>query len=124
MVCLHRVSPHTILTYCTNSILLRTLLCGDSLLATVTHVVIDEVQVRDRLSDFMLIVLRDALAKYRGLKLVLMSASLDTTMFSKYFTSCPIIAGNICPVITGELAIGLRLWQSCVIFQPSVNKIN
>ncbi|KAG8250177.1 3'-5' RNA helicase ythdc2 [Homalodisca vitripennis] len=48
----------------------------------------------------MLIVLRDALAKYRGLKLVLMSSSLDTQMFSKYFTNCPVISGNTCPIIT------------------------
>ncbi|XP_046660660.1 3'-5' RNA helicase YTHDC2-like [Homalodisca vitripennis] len=95
-----RISPNTILTYCTNGILLRTLLCGDSLLATVTHVIIDEIHERDRLSDFMLIVLRDALAKYRGLKLVLMSSSLDTQMFSKYFTNCPVISGNTCPIIT------------------------
>uniref|UniRef100_A0A1B6M6V0 RNA helicase n=1 Tax=Graphocephala atropunctata TaxID=36148 RepID=A0A1B6M6V0_9HEMI len=95
-----RISPNTILTYCTNGILLRTLLCGDSLLATVTHVIIDEIHERDRLSDFMLIVLRDALAKYRGLKLVLMSSSLDTQMFSKYFTNCPVISGSTCPIIT------------------------
>ncbi|XP_054265562.1 3'-5' RNA helicase YTHDC2-like isoform X2 [Macrosteles quadrilineatus] len=95
-----RLSPHTALMYTTYTMLLRTLLIGDSLLATVTHVIIDEIHERDRVSDYMLIVLRDALAKYRGLKLILMSATLDVNMFTKYFTNCPVISGNACPIIT------------------------
>lgn len=64
-------------------------------MSTVTHIIIDEVHERDRLSDFVLIILRDAIAKYKGLKLILMSATLDTKMFAKYFNNCPVITGNI-----------------------------
>ena len=35
-----RVSPKTLLTYCTTGVLLRTLIGGDNALATVTHVVV------------------------------------------------------------------------------------
>lgn len=86
-----RVSPKTILTYCTNGVLLRTLMGGDGSLATATHIFVDEVHERDKFSDFLLIALRDALLKYRDLRVVLMSATMDTHIFSKYFNDCPII---------------------------------
>lgn len=36
----NRVSPKTLLTFCTNGVLLRTLMAGDSTLSTVTHVIV------------------------------------------------------------------------------------
>ncbi|PKU47310.1 hypothetical protein llap_2409 [Limosa lapponica baueri] len=86
-----RVSPKTLLTFCTNGILLRTLMAGDSTLSTVTHVIVDEVHERDRFSDFLLIKLRDVLQKQTKLKLIISSAALDANLFIKYFGSCPVI---------------------------------
>lgn len=86
-----RVSPKTLLTFCTNGVLLRTLMAGEQSLATVTHVIVDEIHERDRFSDFLLIVLRDVLPKMKNLKLILMSAALNTQLFSTYFGGCPII---------------------------------
>uniref|UniRef100_A0A8C3GHP6 3'-5' RNA helicase YTHDC2 n=1 Tax=Cairina moschata TaxID=8855 RepID=A0A8C3GHP6_CAIMO len=86
-----RVSPKTLLTFCTNGILLRTLMTGDSALSTVTHVIVDEVHERDRFSDFLLIKLRDVLQKQSNLKLIISSAALDANLFIRYFGSCPII---------------------------------
>ncbi|XP_055954066.1 3'-5' RNA helicase YTHDC2-like isoform X2 [Argiope bruennichi] len=86
-----RISPKTLLTFCTNGVLLRTLMGGDASVATVTHILVDELHERDRYSDFLLIVLRDLILKFRNLKLVLMSASLDMQLFCKYFSNCPII---------------------------------
>ncbi|XP_076620145.1 3'-5' RNA helicase YTHDC2 [Colletes latitarsis] len=86
-----RVAPKTLLTYCTNGVLLRTLMAGDSALSTVTHVIVDEVHERDRFCDFLLIALKDALLKNRSLKLVLMSATLDVNIFVKYFNKCAVI---------------------------------
>ncbi|XP_054714089.1 3'-5' RNA helicase YTHDC2-like [Uloborus diversus] len=86
-----RVSSKTLLTFCTHGVLLRTLMGGDASVATVTHILVDELHERDRYSDFLLVVLRDLLLKFRNLKLVLMSASLDTQLFCKYFSNCPLI---------------------------------
>jgi HrpA-like RNA helicase len=90
-----RVSPKTVLTYCTDGVLLRTLMGGDSVLATVTHILVDEIHERNRFSDFLLIVLRDSLAKFRSLRLILMSATVDTPIFAKYFNNCHVIVGNV-----------------------------
>lgn len=86
-----RVAPKTLLTYCTNGVLLRTLMGGDSALETITHIIVDEVHERDRFCDFLLIALKDALAKYRDLKVILMSATMDTDIFVKYFNNCTVI---------------------------------
>ena len=52
-----------------------------SLGGAVTHIVVDEIHERDRFADFLLTVLRDALSKFRGLKLILMSATVDVQLF-------------------------------------------
>jgi HrpA-like RNA helicase len=90
-----RISPKTVLTYCTVGVLLRTLMGGDSVLANVTHILVDEVHERDRFTDFLLIALRDFLAKFRSLHLILMSATIDTLSFTKYFSNCPVLTGNV-----------------------------
>ncbi|KAM4710439.1 3'-5' RNA helicase YTHDC2 [Discoglossus pictus] len=86
-----RVSPKTLLTFCTNGVLLRTLMAGDSTLSTVTHVIVDEVHERDRFSDFLLTKLRDVIQKHPTLKLILSSAALDVNLFLRYFGGCPVI---------------------------------
>ncbi|XP_045484287.1 3'-5' RNA helicase YTHDC2 [Pieris rapae] len=86
-----RVSPRTVLHYCTNGVLLRTLMAGDEALTGVTHVFVDEVHERDKFSDFLLIALRDAL-RTKDLKVILMSATMDTQIFSRYFNGCPVIS--------------------------------
>ncbi|TNN53113.1 putative ATP-dependent RNA helicase YTHDC2 [Liparis tanakae] len=86
-----RVSPKTLLTFCTSGVLLRTLMAGDASMTTVTHVIVDEVHERDGLTDFLLTKLRDVLQKIPTLKLILSSAALDIDLFLKYFGSCPVI---------------------------------
>ncbi|KAL6097397.1 ythdc2 [Pungitius sinensis] len=86
-----RVSPKTLLTFCTSGVLLRTLMAGDASLKTVTHVIVDEVHERDGLTDFLLTKIRDVLQKIPSLKLILSSAALDTDLFLQYFGSCPVI---------------------------------
>uniref|UniRef100_I3K0G5 RNA helicase n=1 Tax=Oreochromis niloticus TaxID=8128 RepID=I3K0G5_ORENI len=86
-----RVSPKTLLTFCTSGVLLRTLMSGDASLTTVTHVIVDEVHERDGLTDFLLTKMRDVLQKIPTLKLILSSAALDIDLFRQYFGSCPVI---------------------------------
>ncbi|XP_072038537.1 3'-5' RNA helicase YTHDC2-like [Amphiura filiformis] len=87
-----RVSPKTLLTFCTNGVLLRTLMSGEHALSTITHVIVDEIHERDRFSDFLVIQLRDILSRHKHLKVILMSAALDTELFVRYFNSCPVVS--------------------------------
>ncbi|KAK2819379.1 hypothetical protein Q5P01_024940 [Channa striata] len=86
-----RVSPKTLLTFCTGGVFLRTLMAGDASLTTVTHVIVDEVHERDGLTDFLLTKMREVLQKIPTLKLILSSAALDIDLFLQYFDSCPVI---------------------------------
>ena len=38
-----------------------------------------------------MVVLRDMIHTYPDLRIILMSATIDTTLFSKYFNDCPVI---------------------------------
>ena len=42
-------------------------------------------------SDFLLVLLRDMVHTYPELRVVLMSATIDTSLFSSYFGSCPVV---------------------------------
>ncbi|XP_070542906.1 3'-5' RNA helicase YTHDC2-like [Ptychodera flava] len=86
-----RVSPKTLLTFCTNGVLLRTLMGGGTSLNPVTHVIVDEIHERDKYSDFLMIQMRDMLSHNKNLKIVLMSAALDVQLFVRYFSGCPVI---------------------------------
>eukprot|EP01018_Ginkgo_biloba_P026980 Gb_05411 [translate_table: standard] len=91
-------NPRTRLLFCTTGILLRKL-AGDRDLADVSHIVVDEVHERSVLGDFLLIILKDLLerrsaGKSSKLKLILMSATVDASLFSQYFGNCPVISAK------------------------------
>jgi len=83
-----RRSHKTRLLYCTIGVLLRRL-SADRLLSGVSHLIVDEVHERDRLGDFLLVVLRDLLPVRKDLKIILMSATLNADLFSRYFNGAP-----------------------------------
>lgn len=56
-----------------------------------THLIIDEVHEREKVTDFLLIAIREALQVNPHLKLILMSATLDAEQLSQYFGGCPVI---------------------------------
>ncbi|XP_059482833.1 putative ATP-dependent RNA helicase DHX57 [Neocloeon triangulifer] len=94
-----KTSSSTRLLFCTTGILLRRLE-GDAELASVSHIIVDEVHERSEESDFLLMILRDLLPKRRDLKVILMSATLNADLFSQYFGIVPIleIPGRTFPV--------------------------
>eukprot|EP00092_Neocalanus_flemingeri_P000813 GFUD01000866.1.p1 GENE.GFUD01000866.1~~GFUD01000866.1.p1 ORF type:complete len:1316 (+),score=569.14 GFUD01000866.1:71-3949(+) len=94
------VSPRTVATFCTYGVLLRSLMGGDAVLSSLTHIVVDEIHEREAMSDFLVTVLRDALARHRNLRLVLMSATVDTEQFINYFPGCVHVSleGKMFPV--------------------------
>ncbi|TIC01778.1 P-loop containing nucleoside triphosphate hydrolase protein [Wallemia mellicola] len=97
--------PHGSITFCTTGVFLRRMQsaleesAGDStegkdkygMLDDITHVVVDEVHERDVDTDLTLVVLKRLIAdrKARGkpLKVILMSATIDSDLFQNYFAS-------------------------------------
>lgn len=83
--------PGGSVVYCTTGILLQQLRNNpDEVLDGITHLVIDEVHERDIMIDYLLIILKRILKDRRmsgraGVKVVLMSATMDTELFAGYF---------------------------------------
>lgn len=86
-----KLSPRTMLTFCTNGVVLRTLMGSDRALNNITHIIVDEIHERDKNSDFLLLVLKEKLEQHPNLKLILMSATLNAELWIEYFGNCPII---------------------------------
>ena len=88
----------TKITFVTTGVLLRRLqTSGGSTedvvasLADVSHVVVDEVHERSLDTDFLLVLLRDVLKRRKDLKVILMSATLDATVFATYFGGSSVV---------------------------------
>ncbi|KAJ2659525.1 hypothetical protein IWW48_003471 [Coemansia sp. RSA 1200] len=78
------------LVFCTTGVLLR-MLMDDPELSDVACVVCDEVQERTLELDYLLIILRRLLRRRQDLKVVLMSATIDASIFACYFDGCPVV---------------------------------
>jgi ATP-dependent RNA helicase DHX36 len=81
----------TPLRFMTSGVLLKILINPEALYG-VTHIVVDEVHERDKFADFALILLKDLLPSRPGLRVVLMSATLQTDLFSGFFGKCPVLS--------------------------------
>lgn len=63
----------------------------DPNLTGVSHLLVDEIHERGMNEDFLLIILHDLLPRRPDLRLILMSATINADMFSKYFGNAPTI---------------------------------
>ena len=70
-----------------------------------------KVHERDLNTDFLIIILKDLLARRKELKLVLMSATLNAEAFSSYFNGCKVVSipGRAHPVQENRLEDILEL---------------
>uniref|UniRef100_A0A1A8VBK1 RNA helicase n=1 Tax=Nothobranchius furzeri TaxID=105023 RepID=A0A1A8VBK1_NOTFU len=80
--------PHASILFCTVGVLLRKLEAG---IRGISHVIVDEIHERDINTDFLMVVLRDVVQAFPEVRVVLMSATIDTSMFREYFFNCPVI---------------------------------
>lgn len=115
-----RRSPRTRILFTTTGYLLRLITSGDLLLSSVcTHLILDEVHERTQEIDLLLALLKQKILPTRNrrhgrsspLKVVLMSATAEVTLFSSYFDHCPIVVvpGKMYPVQHNYLEDVLRL---------------
>lgn len=60
----------------------------DPSLSNISHLIMDEIHERDAFSDFLITFLKKILTKRKSLKIILMSATLNSEKFSEYFNNC------------------------------------
>ncbi|XP_072113031.1 ATP-dependent DNA/RNA helicase DHX36 [Mobula birostris] len=96
--------------YCTTGIILQWLQ-SDSLLSTISHLVLDEVHERSLQSDVLMTIVKDVLAFRSDLKVILMSATLNAEQFSEYFGECE--ASILwAPCMDGAILVFLPGWDN------------
>ena len=98
--------------YCTTGILLQRMQ-SDRTLQQFTHVILDEIHERDIMADLILVIIKEILPSRPNLKVVLMSATLNATLFSSYLGNCQIlhIPGFMYPVNTFYLEDVLEMTE-------------
>ena len=84
------VHQDTRLTFCTPAVLLNKLQSSPDL-SEYTHVLIDEVHEREVFTDFILIALKEMAARNCKIKIVLMSATLNTDVLTDYFMDVGVV---------------------------------
>jgi len=107
----HRASNATCLLFCTTGVALRRLQSNPQLQG-VTHVVVDEVHERSVESDLLLLLLKQVCCQRKDLRLLLMSATIDSDLFATYFgagSSSLKVPGRLFPVETYFLEDALKL---------------
>ncbi|XP_075145158.1 putative ATP-dependent RNA helicase spindle-E [Haematobia irritans] len=110
-------SDDTRLLYCTTGVLLQKLI-RDKTLTPYTHIILDEVHERDQEMDFLLIVVRRLLfTNSKHVKIILMSATMDTTEFAKYFA----IRKKPAPVVRADTR---RLFQVKEFYLDDLKDLN
>ncbi|CAL1534991.1 unnamed protein product [Lymnaea stagnalis] len=95
-----KCSEDTRILYCTTGILKEKLINKKNM-HEFTHVILDEVHERDIESDFTLLIVKKLLRTNSShVKVILMSATIDTDIFSRYFASPVLGRLENAPVVT------------------------
>ena len=76
--------------FCTLGVLLRFMIKDPNIIKA-SHIIIDEIHERSTPSDFLLVIIKDILPARPTLKIILMSATLNAEIFSRYFSNCPML---------------------------------
>uniref|UniRef100_A0A1A9WJJ3 Probable ATP-dependent RNA helicase spindle-E n=1 Tax=Glossina brevipalpis TaxID=37001 RepID=A0A1A9WJJ3_9MUSC len=111
------LSEDTRLMYCTTGVLLQKLIREKSM-THFTHIILDEVHERDQEMDFLLFVVRRLLTtNSKHVKIVLMSATINSIEFSNYFK----FNGRPAPILRAD---GRRLFRVREYYLCDLDPIN
>ena len=91
--------PGKHINLCTTGVLLQVLVSTPNL-DGISHLIIDEIHDRDVNSDCILALVKDVLSRNPHIRVVLMSATLQSGLFSSYFSNAPVVNvdGSLFPV--------------------------
>lgn len=118
-------STHII--FVTTGILLQKLIHEpDKVLSEYTHIILDEIHERDIDSDFIMIAIKHMLHKYPNLRLILMSATINAELFSKYFSSYQIFccSKGIVPLVYDDAPSRVDEWGNTYSSHDPYKRIN
>lgn len=78
-------------------------------LTGITHLLVDEIHERGMNEDFLLIILRDILPRRPNLRVILMSATINAELFSKYFGNAPTTHIPVCTAVLSFIRVVCKI---------------
>jgi ATP-dependent RNA helicase YTHDC2 len=107
------VKPNTNCIFLTPGVFLRYLMTDspEKLFNNITHILIDEAHERNKENDFLLTSIKEHFNDNPNLKLVIMSATMDTGVFAKYFGACE------------EISISTKMFDVQEIYLEDILKV-
>ncbi|KAJ2554509.1 DEAH-box ATP-dependent RNA helicase prp43 [Coemansia sp. RSA 1933] len=92
-------SSKTVLKYCTDGMLLREAM-SDNMLSRYSAIILDEAHERTLNTDILMSLMKNIASQRSDIKVVVMSATLDSEKFQKYFNDAPLlnVPGRTFPV--------------------------
>ena len=114
------VSDDTRLIYCTDGLILAIILAGDPLLKDYEGIIIDEAHERQINIDILLKLIKDLIIKRPTFKLIIMSATINTSVFRNYFNTKEIKYGEM--EVSGESNYAIK--QNWLSPKIHVNRSN
>lgn len=96
------ISEDTRISYVTTGILLQKLINKHDI-GRYTHIIIDEVHERDLDVDFVLLILKLLVKNNANIRVILMSATIDCNIFSKYYSRQIVSNGKLSPAPIHEI---------------------
>ena len=122
-----KAGPSCRILFCTTGMLLRRLAsegeCNMFSSETVSYLLIDEVHERSCETDFLLTFVKRVLPKRPGLKVILMSATMDSSCFLRYFDA-PGISRGPPPLLQVLDVTHGKLSRPCVIQRVGMRQIS
>ena len=113
------MSTNTQLLFVTPGILLRKFQSSPDL-DEFTHIVIDEIHERDRYTEFLMIALKELINRRSDLRIVLMSATIQTNELLQYWTGAGCLKKNIDCRIPADINIPGRMFPVQVFFLEDI----
>ena len=86
-----KTSNRTLLKYMTDGMLLREAI-SDSDLDSYDTIIIDEAHERTVATDMLMTLLKDLIKRRNDIRVIIMSATLNTAKFTKYFNNAPLLS--------------------------------
>lgn len=115
------LSEQTRITYCTTGVLLEKLIAIKSL-DTFSHIILDEVHDRDSDMDFLFVIIRILMNRSPHVKLILMSATIDTRKFAEYFkTSVDVPAPVVHVVQKNKYRVKIKYVDEIIKYDSNVS---
>jgi HrpA-like RNA helicase len=101
------ISNKTLIQFCSNQTLLKNLMTinDNKIINSATHIILDELQTRNIYSDFIMILIKDILSKYKHIKFVLIGSPANVDLIQRFFTHCSMLIGNFIRIIINDLNI-------------------